>query len=903
MKRLIALLSLLLATHVLIAQNKASIKGTVADSLTKAPLEYATVAVVSAKDTALIAYTITEKNGSFKLTGLPAGKPAKMIISYIGYHTYRQVLDFKPGETIDLGQVSLSVKSLNEVTIKGERSPIVMRKDTIEFNAEAFKTRPNATVEELLILLPGVQVNMDGSIVINGTGSSKVLVNGKAFFGANGTVAIKNLDADMIDKIQVYDDRDEDPMHKTSQIDVKKIVNLKLKSAIKKSTIAKIYAGAGTRERYTAGGIFSTFRDTLQISVVSTAGNTNALGYSFGDLNEMGGFQRSGSSRVNQQNFAGEYIEGFVNNFKNAVNINNDYGTKLKLNLAYYNLNSSSRMLGKSLTEQTIDSTLLTSAAANGTRKRRNTNIVEGLFEYKPDTVNSFKYQPVLEYTPQRNTDFTDASRFNTQNPMLSNSTIDNSEKVLTKSFYHWFNYFHNFKKKGEMMYIGHSLSLNRGTADRFNYDNLESFVAAQPSRLFDRYTDYSSRKNEVALEASYVYPFTKKLTVDVFSFSRYFDVSDQNLLYDKNLSTGRYEDFVAGQSTDLTRYTYIQNIKPQLIYQLNPSLNIRFGLDGEFQHLINQFNNNVSDRKQNFFVVLPSLKIDARNFYLDYYVWYLQPEIADMQPITREINPLYKIVGNPELKPTRSHNLSLNFSKYITSKKINFNGNLRMNSNTNSFVQENVLDGNGGTTVRTINGNASTAVYGSLGMGKQVGDPQKIGANFSLNLNPNLNSMPFYLNGAKGTQHTYSLSTFLGGSVNYKTALRFNLNYYFSRSLTEYEDLDYPAVKTYSHTIYDGMTIRPTNKLSFQVNHSFTYNPNVQPGFQKTSNIVSMNTTLSLLKKDRAQVRLSVSDLLNQSISVRRYAGPNSIVTNEQEILKRYFMLNLQYKINVLKK
>ena len=903
MKTLFALLILTATALFASAQNKASLKGIVTDSLSNSALEYATVAVVNAKDTSLVAYTITEKNGSFRLTGLPVNRDTKLIISYIGYHTYRQLLELKPGEAADLGQIHLSGKSLNEVMIKGERSPVVMRKDTIEFNAEAFKTRPNATVEELLMLLPGVQVNMDGSIVINGTGSSKVLVNGKAFFGANGTVATKNLDADMIDKIQVYDDRDDDPLHKLSQIDVKKIINLKLKSAIKKSTIGKVYGSLGTRERYMAGGLFSTFRDTLQISVVSTAGNTNLLGYSFSDLNEMSGFQRSGSSRVNRQNFGPERIDGFVSNFKNAININNDYGTKLKLNLAYYNLNSGSRTLGKSLTEQTIDSTLLTSAATSGTRKSMNSNIVEGLFEYKPDAVNSFKYQPVFEYSPQHNTDFTDASRFNTQNPVLSNSTINNNEKVLNKSFSHWFNYFHNFKKKGEMMYLGHSLNLNRSTADRFNYDNLVSLVPTQPSRLFDRYTDYSARKNEVALEASYVYPFTKKLTVDVFSYTRYYDATDQTLLYDKNLSTGHYQDFVAGQSTDLTRYTYIQNIKPQLIYQLHANVNIRLGLDGEFQYLINRFNNNIGDRRQNFFVVLPSVKIDAKNFYLDYYVWYLQPAIADMQPITREINPLYKIVGNPDLKPTRSHNLSLNFSRYITSKKINFNGYLQLKSNTNSFVQQNVLDGNGGTTVTTVNSNASTYIYASAGIDKQLGNPQKIGAGLSASLSPNLNSTPFYLNGDKGTQRTYGMSMIVAGSVNYKTTLRFNLNYYFSRNLTEYEDLDYRTVKTYSHTIYDAATIRATNKLSFQVNHAFTYNPNVQPGFQKSSHNVSMNAALNLLKKDRAQIRLSVSDLLNQSISVRRYAGPNSIVSNEQQILKRYFLLSLQYKINVMKK
>jgi hypothetical protein len=121
-------------------------------------------------------------------------------------------------------------------------------------------------VEDLLRLLPGVQVNYDGTIFINGKEVSKLLIDGKRFFGTDPKVATRNLDADMLDKIQVYDDREEDPDHKLSDMEVGKIINLKMKSKIKKSTMGKVYAGIGTRGRHEAGGILSNFRDTLQVS-------------------------------------------------------------------------------------------------------------------------------------------------------------------------------------------------------------------------------------------------------------------------------------------------------------------------------------------------------------------------------------------------------------------------------------------------------------------------------------------------------------------------------------------------------------------------------------------------------------------------------------------------------------
>lgn len=278
MNKLLTFIILLLVPTLLYGQ-KASIKGRVVDSLSKSPVEHATVAMVNLKDTSLISYTITQKDGSFKLTGLPINHDTKLIISSMTYNTFRQAITFKPGEAKDMGSVNLYAKTLNEVIVKAERSPIVMKKDTIEFNTEAFKTRPNAVVEDLLRLLPGIQVDYDGTITINGKAVSKLLIDGKRFFGDDPKVASKNLDADMLDKIQVYDDRENDPDHKLSDAEVNKIINLKMKSKIKKSTLGKLYGGIGTRDRYEMGGILSNFKDTLQVSLIGLANNLNQTGF------------------------------------------------------------------------------------------------------------------------------------------------------------------------------------------------------------------------------------------------------------------------------------------------------------------------------------------------------------------------------------------------------------------------------------------------------------------------------------------------------------------------------------------------------------------------------------------------------------------------------------------------
>ncbi|HWZ35865.1 MAG TPA: carboxypeptidase-like regulatory domain-containing protein, partial [Mucilaginibacter sp.] len=134
-KLLICLLLLCIYTTTTHAQSKSSVSGTVVDSLSKAPIEFATVAIINAKDTSLISYTLTQNNGSFKLSGLPVSVQTKLIVSAMGYGTFRQPIVFKPGENKETGSVFLNAKSLKEVVIKGERSPVTIRKDTIEFSA------------------------------------------------------------------------------------------------------------------------------------------------------------------------------------------------------------------------------------------------------------------------------------------------------------------------------------------------------------------------------------------------------------------------------------------------------------------------------------------------------------------------------------------------------------------------------------------------------------------------------------------------------------------------------------------------------------------------------------------------------------------------------------------------
>src|SRR2546423_616039 len=207
MKKILFLSVGLLFIIVVAAQKPGSVKGRLVDTSAKQPLSEATVSVINAKDSSLVSYTLTNKQGIFEIEQLDAGD-YKLFVSFKGYQPFKKnfsiSVDKKP---VDLGEIKLEkeYKVLGEVVVTDD-APIKIKQDTVEFKADAFKTKPNATVEDLLKKVPGMQVDKDGTVKAQGEQIQKVYVDGKEFFGNDPKLATKNLTADMVESVQVFDD-------------------------------------------------------------------------------------------------------------------------------------------------------------------------------------------------------------------------------------------------------------------------------------------------------------------------------------------------------------------------------------------------------------------------------------------------------------------------------------------------------------------------------------------------------------------------------------------------------------------------------------------------------------------------------------------------------------------------
>ncbi|MEP6806116.1 MAG: carboxypeptidase-like regulatory domain-containing protein, partial [Flavobacterium sp.] len=326
------------------AQNDIVIKGTVIDINTQLPLELATVYFTTVKDSTVIEYATTDKNGSFSIRTKKYDKPIFLKVNYMGYQPY---FEEEKGllESKDFGKLYLLevANALDNVVIKSEAAPITIKKDTLEFNAASYKVRPDSNVENLLKQLPGFDVGTDGKITVNGREVNQVLVNGKTFFDKDGAIALKNLPAEIIKKIQVSDfkTKKEELSKQESTSDFSSI-NITIDEKKNKGYFGKILGGYGSDDRYESSLIMNFFNNKQKISLLASSNNINSTGFAQdevfdnmgGGRNSKGGSGSSGSSGkgITQSNLIGlnysdDWSESLMAmgsyNFSNSIN-NND---------------------------------------------------------------------------------------------------------------------------------------------------------------------------------------------------------------------------------------------------------------------------------------------------------------------------------------------------------------------------------------------------------------------------------------------------------------------------------------------------------------------------------------------------------------------------------------------------
>ncbi|MDN3582950.1 outer membrane beta-barrel protein [Mucilaginibacter flavus] len=885
------------------AQNHVTIKGRVTDSLDKKPLELSTIAIVDVKDTSLIAYTLSKKNGDFELRSLPYGKKIKLVVSFTAYKSYIKIFTFNKNDVLDLGDIALSNKMLNEVVIRAERVPISIKKDTIEFSADAFKTRPNAVVEELLKKLPGLQVNGDGSITVNGKSVSKVLIDGKQFFGGDLKIATKNLDAAIVGSIQVYDDRENDPDHLISDNKVQKVINLKLKKAIKRSIFGKVFAGGGTRDRYESGGLFNLFRDTLQLSIIGLSNNLNKTAFSNDDLYSQGGFDRSGGNSLynGTVNTGGQNWGGGIEKITSGgFNLNTDYGKKLKVNLLYFYSQKNNSVENSAYIQRFLKDTTLLSNSKSKQQSDKYAHSLSGLVDWNPDTLHTIHYAPKLMFNRENNSYDSFSDTYNNFGNHLNTVNSSSSNTSNSTQFSQEFYYNKRFKhKKGASFNIGHSLQVNPSKSDSYQNNDLQSFTPAPPSDTMRRYSAGKNNNISANLNGSIIYPFTKKIKADISVNGTYAQSGNESNVFDRNKATGNYDIFLASQSVNLKRNQFTENLRPGITYDVTKSISIVANLGFDWQQVQDKFV--TVNQYHNYLFLLPSIRTELGPVTLSYNRSANQPSINSLQPQTIVYNQLYSFTGNPLLKPSTDDNFGFNLNKYFQASQVNIYMYSSLSMQHNATINVQTIAGNGAQSTSFVNRDGQYNLNGSMGLYKQF---KKMGK-FTINTNTSLSEYLIrnlnIINEVEGWQKTYSTGINQGINLNYDDKVELNTNTGYRFTNTNYDYGDHKKIRTNNFNLNNNLVVRWPKKIIWETKQEYSYNPQVSPGFQKGINVISSSIALQMLKKDRGEIKVTGYDLFNQNTSVFRYAGDNIIYDVQNNTLKRYFLLTFTYKFNKL--
>ncbi|MBC7902071.1 MAG: TonB-dependent receptor [Gemmatimonadaceae bacterium] len=918
-----------------------SVKGSVMDTASKQSMQDATISLIDNKDSSSIAFTTVNKQGSFEIKDLETGS-YRLLITFQGYQNFSKKFTISPDKPVaDLGTINMDRQStmLEEVIV--ERPPINIKKDTVEYNASSFKTKPNATVEDLLKKLPGVQVDREGNVKAQGENIQKVYVDGKEFFGTDPKLATKNLTADMVESVQVFDDMSDQA--KFTRIDDgsrAKTMNIKLKKDKKNGYFGKLNAGIGTDSRYDGNLSFNRFNGSRQISVIAAVNNTNKQGFSFSDIiSTMGGFgggmaggQAGGgggamgggggmpgggqmvATRAGGLGSAfgfGGGNSGITSSISSGVNYRDAWGKKIDVSGSYFYSRT------KNVSDQDIftETRFIDDSTTFTTRDRQSENIngnhrFNMRIEYRIDSMNSILYTPSLNL--QHSEGYSNDTSFT--------NSVDGMERylALTGKTYNENNregislnnnllYRRRLSKIGRTFTLGWSNTYNHSDGDGKNISP-QILYKTDGTVLTDRLSqNYESNQitnaNNNVISSSYTEPLGNNKLFEVnYAYTNNQNNSDKHT-NNFNQGSGKY-DIINAQQTNFFENSFVANRIGGNFRVQQKKYNYQLGASVQFSTLESQVFNNGSVKdsavKKNYTNFTPNASFNynpkmGTNLRFNYRGRTNQPSTTQLQNVLDVSNPQNIRTGNPELKQEFSHNLNLGYNTFkllnFQFMAVNFNAGVTQNKIVNSLDSLS----RGVQLTRPVNMNGAFNASAFFTYGKTT---RKLkGGNFNATTFAIFNRDVSMLYKQKNSTANLILTQTVGINYNHK-ALDMGINASLTYNNTSYRLQPDLNAQYYMQTYSADFSYTFLKSFIASTDFDYTINSGLSNGFNQ--NIPYWNGSLSwqVFKKKDGEIKLAVFDILNQNKSVTRMNGENYIQDTRSNVLKRYFMLSFVYNL-----
>jgi len=917
-----------------------NVKGKLIDTASKQPISDATVAVINAKDSSLASYILSDKQGAFQIKGLDLGN-YRLIITHQGYmETKRPFAITTINKSIDLGNLIIrkEYKTLGEVVVTSE-TPIQVKNDTVQFNASGFKTKPNATVEDLLKKLPGVDVDKEGNVKSQGEQVQKVYVDGKEFFGNDPKLATKNLTADMVESVQVFDDMsDQAKFTKIDDGSRTKTLNIKLKKDRNKGYFGRVLAAYGDNGKYEGNISINKFNGNQRLSLLFNANNINKQGFSFSDIiSSMGGFSGFGGGGGNFGGgggfggggfgggnmqfrggegggnfFGGTNNTGIIKSLSTGLNYTDLWAGKIKVSGSYFFSNSNTEQRQNILRQSFFQNDSIANLNRESHAINKNQNHRFNLrVEYQIDSSNSILYIPSL--TLQHSENFNEDTSFTFSETPAKQflSIIGKSQNTNERDGVNIGNNFlfrHKFRKTGRTLTLGWNNTLGNSQSRGLTFSDNQFFH--QDGSQIDSFVQNQQNKqktntNNNVFSTSYTEPIGLNKLLE-FNYAYTHNVSESNKqTYNYNIATAKYDN------PNLLLTNNFENIFTAHRAGINfrvqqKKYNYQFGLGVQQSTLESKSHQGLTGKdsliKQTYVNIFPTANLNftpsrSKNLRISYNGRTNQPSISQLQNVPDATDTLNIRIGNPSLKQEFNHNFNIGYNSF---NAINFKfiaANLRFNTTQNKIV--NGITYNGPVqTIKPENVNGYYTASSFITLGLPFKSAKMKGSSVNLSNNLSYTHDVSLLNGQKNIGKTFTASQGAGINLNkekFDIGVRANLSY-TNVSYTVNTSLD---EKYFTQTYSGDFSYTFSKNFILATDFDYYINTGRAEGFNQNIPLWNASFSKQIFKKKNGEIKFSVNDILNQNQSITRTNGDNYIQDVRSMVLKRYFMVSLLFNLN----
>ena len=906
-KCLLMLLMILFSPMAFAQQSGVNVTGSVVEQGSDTPIEQATVRLLNVKDSAMVRGVVSARNGSFTLKNVKKGSYL-LHITFIGYDPLYQPLQITGKKNpVNVGKLELSdgAIELGEAVVIGKAPEVTVRNDTVEYNADSYKVTEGSVLEDLLKKMPGVEVDSEGKITVNGKEVKKVMVDGKEFFSDDPKVASKNLPAKMIDKLQVLDKKsDMAQMTGFDDGEEETVINLTVKPGMKQGWFGNAYGGYGSKDRYEGNAMVNRFVNNDQITFMGGANNTNNMGFS--DLASTmfsgmggGGGRRGGFGAGSGITYSGNAGLNFSKEFK---------PDKLTLggNTRYSHSDNDARSKSDRQNILPGDSSSYDNSEAMSRTKSDNFG-VDFRLEWKPDTMTQLIFRPSFSFSHSMNDNFSDATTLDNERDTVNTNKSSNYSESNGYNLNASIDFSRKLNNKGRVF----SATLSGGNSDSYSDGMNRSDIVyfnqtdALKNSIIDQRSRYDNKGFNYRAYVSWVEPIGHNNFIQAtYSISQRKQEALKNV-YNQD-ADGIYNVLDSAYSQSY-RNNFISQRASLSFKSQRAKFNYTIGLnlDPSYSSSENFVGDTTLSKITRKVVNLSPMAqfnymFDKRtNLRIMYNGRTSQPSMTQLQPVADISDPTNITIGNPDLNPRYTNNVFIRFQQFTPEKQRAFmimaNGSYIINDIV-SYTSYNQETGVKTTTYKNVNGNYS----GNVRM--MLNTPLK-NKKFSIN---SMTMASFansngYINEEKNTNRNLILSE--RGGIDFRSSyldLGVNGNIRYNATSNSLQKENNQNTFNYGAGGYTTIYLPLNFKIESDVNWST--NSGYGDGFKQNEVLWNASASKSFLKNNQGTLRFKIYDILQQRSNISRSVTASYIQDSEYNTLGSYFMVHFIYRFSIFK-